>query len=107
MSEEIKLLPCPFCGGTDIRIGHDVVYGRYYAVCPACMAKGPRKMGWEERAANAWNAAPRSLVQDKEPPNIPGKCWTRNIQNPNEDNMVKLSPSRIDIEPKAEEPCQK
>ena len=46
MSSEIELKPCPYCGGTEMRIfdrlpydGHkDLVY---YVVCLDCRMKGP------------------------------------------------------------------
>lgn len=34
MTEEIKIKPCPFCGGKAVMIGEDD--GMYQVVCPNC-----------------------------------------------------------------------
>ena len=56
MSEELKLLPCPFCGGTNLR----VCTGEYVH-CPDCGTDGPFFIcmkGDEDHTAEAiaaWN----------------------------------------------------
>lgn len=90
----MKLLPCPFCGETDIRIGYDGIYDRYYAACPNCMARGPEKIGWAERAVQAWNALPRALVWTNEPPSEPGFWWWELLGNKGVD-LIKDPAKRV------------
>jgi Lar family restriction alleviation protein len=40
--EVSELLPCPFCGGTNIFIGKDYDSEIAYAFCTNCGARGPR-----------------------------------------------------------------
>lgn len=53
------LLPCPFCGGTDIELSHyptyDVAHPDVYEIlCPDCGGRGGE--GWTEaEAIAAWN----------------------------------------------------
>ena len=50
MSEQI--LPCPFCGGTDIKSGGDDKVVAFW--CETCEATGPNHYGkyeWNNRAA--------------------------------------------------------
>jgi len=49
------LLPCPFCGSTEVSVSH-TIQGSCWAVCemPACSAIGPTKPTPAE-AASAWN----------------------------------------------------
>jgi Lar family restriction alleviation protein len=54
------LLPCPFCGGTELSIRTDLQSSIAYVVCSNCDAQGPpasfAEMLWEEEdAAAAWN----------------------------------------------------
>lgn len=58
---EIELKPCPYCGGTDLRIGFNAVGERHYVVCSHCLMRGPEKLGDEDRAAKYWNALPRKV----------------------------------------------
>lgn len=49
------LLPCPFCGGTEVAVSH-TIQGSCWVVCEtaACSAIGPTKPTLAE-AASAWN----------------------------------------------------
>ena len=49
------LLPCPFCGGTEVSVSH-TIQGSCWVVCEtaACGAVGPTKLTPAE-AASAWN----------------------------------------------------
>lgn len=58
---EIELKPCPYCGGSDLRIGFNAVEERHYVVCSHCLMRGPEKLGDEDRAAKYWNALPRKV----------------------------------------------
>ena len=54
------LLPCPFCGGTDLSIRTDLQSSFAHVVCGDCDAQGPpasfAEMLWEkEDAAAYWN----------------------------------------------------
>lgn len=79
MSEEIKLLPCPHCGGTDLQIDWNGVYERHFVRCYNydCHMQGPEVYG-RSNAAKAWNALPRALVWTNEAPKVPGRYygWT-------------------------------
>lgn len=61
MSKGIELNSCPYCGGTELRIGYNAIAERYYVVCYCCMMRGPEKLVDEERAAKAWNELPRKV----------------------------------------------
>lgn len=51
------LLPCPFCGGTDLLI-RDVLSWTYIS-CEACATCGPAQAsGSNDEAIAAWNARP-------------------------------------------------
>lgn len=55
-----NLLPCPFCGGTELSIRTDLQSSIAYVVCSNCDAQGPlasfAEMLWEkEEAAAGWN----------------------------------------------------
>jgi Lar family restriction alleviation protein len=55
-----NLLPCPFCGGTELSIRTDLQSSIAYVVCSNCDAQGPpasfTEMLWEKEAAAAgWN----------------------------------------------------
>lgn len=49
--EHTHVLPCPFCGGTDLRVR--LVYIGRYIVCTTCNAFGPDVMG--DDAVKGWN----------------------------------------------------
>ena len=55
--DEIKLKPCPFCGGKGVEILEDenkYLYYRYMAQCQKCGANA--KLGrTKEEARKAWN----------------------------------------------------
>lgn len=75
---EMKLLPCPHCGGTDLQIDWNGVYERHFVRCYNydCHMQGPEVYG-RSNAAKAWNAIPRALVWTKEAPKVPGWYWCR------------------------------
>jgi Lar family restriction alleviation protein len=54
-----KLLPCPFCGGTEFFVIGDefaAILGGYHVSCrtPSCLAQG-RHSGDRDKAIGAWN----------------------------------------------------
>lgn len=52
MNNDIKLKPCPFCGGMNLYYGKE----RFYSVeCLDCGGKVVGAYGTEEEAAEAWN----------------------------------------------------
>ena len=64
MSEEIILLPCPFCGSTDLDPSMALSStGEVNSGCYRCGAIGPQK-GNEIDAAKAWNT--RADAEGKE-----------------------------------------
>lgn len=73
------LLPCPFCGGTEVAVSH-TIQGSCWAVCEtaACGAIGPTKLTPAE-AASAWNTrvlgmrgdADEALLEDAPAPGPP------------------------------------
>lgn len=56
MADAMKLLPCPFCGGANVRVKEQPRHGTY-AICDDCAAAGPYKKvtGSNDEAAAAWN----------------------------------------------------
>lgn len=57
--DEVKLLPCPFCGGEAIychvkRLS-DPYYHAFKAQCSKCGAENRFKCDTKEEAADAWN----------------------------------------------------
>lgn len=52
-----ELLPCPFCGGTDIAFEDAVYNGIGHTRCANCFASGPEEMNPDghAKAAKAWN----------------------------------------------------
>lgn len=71
--QELKPLPCPACGSTDV-----YVRGRCNAqvTCRNCGMEGPEFCGPNEIVA-AWNALPRALPWTDEPPTVAGWYWVR------------------------------
>lgn len=61
---EIELMPCPHCGGREIRVFDKYYSGAiaraYYVICFDCRMKGPELSG-NEAAAEAWNNLPRKV----------------------------------------------
>ena len=61
---EIELKPCPYCGGTEMRVFDKYYSGAiaraYYVICFDCWMKGPELSG-SEAAAEAWNNLPRKV----------------------------------------------
>ena len=60
MTDELKLKPCPFCGGkakiTCVRRGNYRREGdNYQGLCNKCKARGPLVQDSSEKAAAAWN----------------------------------------------------
>lgn len=56
-SDEIKLLPCPFCGG-EAQIVRAVHFGNiknFFATCLVCGVETPRTSRTMAHAAEAWN----------------------------------------------------
>ena len=51
---EIKLKPCPFCGGEAEVIAHNK-FQFYKVVCKHCKAQGYQFFPNEEQATEAWN----------------------------------------------------
>lgn len=56
---QIKLSPCPFCGGLDLHVETDSEPSSFQVYCdnPGCEAEGPHG-STEESAAAAWNRRP-------------------------------------------------
>lgn len=64
MSEETKLKPCPFCGGTNLYYAA----GRFYAVeCADCGGKVVGTFKTTEEAADAWNTRSQADAPDHAP----------------------------------------
>lgn len=55
----VPLLPCPFCGGTDLHIEGDNASDVWGVECNGCDASGPRVAPSPDAAAEAWNRALR------------------------------------------------
>lgn len=82
MSEEIKLLPCPACGGK-AEIHGKARYESFYIECCDCGTRGPTAhsdFGNEEKVKNIvaynWNIMPREQHWSKKKP-ITGWYWLR------------------------------
>jgi len=60
MSEELNLLPCPFCGGTDIEPVNDP-HQRPFCVCLDCYAQTIEDT--KEEAIAAWNRRPAPALE--------------------------------------------
>lgn len=54
MSKDVKLKPCPFCGGNNSEINKSVVRQTKYVACWQCEARGP-ECTTHLSAAIAWN----------------------------------------------------
>lgn len=53
MAEELKLLACPFCGGT--KIGKNSDDGLFWETCQTCFADGPPTGKRSDEDAPTWN----------------------------------------------------
>lgn len=70
MTDETKLLPCPFCFGekcvsTEIAYGDDCRCRWLFACCNSCEARGPAAKT-EEEAIAAWNRRASGWINCKE-----------------------------------------
>lgn len=76
MTDELKPLECPFCGGKAFLIEDEPTKGFYVVECADCAAHGP--MSSREHAVKAWNR--RAAVTDHDfaiavhDGNLWGKC---------------------------------
>lgn len=57
---KIELLPCPFCGSTNVRLydyagDESVSRGESYVFCLNCKAKGPNVEGYYHGGIGPWN----------------------------------------------------
>ena len=50
--EKVELKPCPFCGGTEIKVDND--QGIYFVYCDQCECE-TSKYVTEDKAIQAWN----------------------------------------------------
>lgn len=50
-----KLLPCPFCGSTNVNLLIKEGPLFKWVACMDCNAQGPIEFGNEEKAISAWN----------------------------------------------------
>ena len=71
-----ELRPCPACGSESYLHTEDV----FFVDCWKCRFSGPDS-GTEEDAVESWNALPRSLRWEKEPPTEPGLYWYKENEN--------------------------
>lgn len=57
----VALLPCPFCGSSNVIMDRFAAAGGWGASCeePTCQAIGPSENDTEEAAIAAWNGAKR------------------------------------------------
>lgn len=55
-----KILPCPFCGSTELWSMDSRDAGEDYICCKTCRASGPETYD-ENEAISRWNAAPRHI----------------------------------------------
>jgi hypothetical protein len=59
------LLPCPFCGGSNIKTKHDD--GRHWGECQGCFSTGPANSRYAEDGDPDWNTRTpnlRALLSD-------------------------------------------
>lgn len=72
--DDLKLLPCPFCGGKDIRfMGYPGMYQNSHYECKDCHTIGPAVFVDDEKAAiAAWNrrAVPQANAEQDAPLSI-------------------------------------
>ena len=66
MTDEPKLLPCPFCGGEAELCGDKM--REYFVRCKTCEASAMRDMELISSAIVYWNARVGQLEWTKEPP---------------------------------------
>lgn len=74
-----ELLPCPYCGGVDLKDPTDEWLSdadSHWVNCYDCGCCGPSAERSED-ANSKWNALPRALRWMKEPPTTPGWYWVR------------------------------
>jgi len=61
-----ELLPCPFCGGSDVyHVDHPSFYVLWYVKCGSCGVEGPWNddaLG-KEKAESAWNTRAQSAKE--------------------------------------------
>ena len=70
--EELKLLPCPFCGGADAFV-EQADYSSSYVVCNDCAARGPTELQesdeedepGKDAAIRAWQKRPLSCGEER------------------------------------------
>jgi len=71
MEEELKILPCPFCGNNEIQWWNKP-YEFYH--CNRCGMDGPTATD-KILAADRWNGLPRRLRWTREKPTVPEFYW--------------------------------
>lgn len=81
---ELKPLPCPHCGSTDVGVWN-------FVVCKDCEMRGPRDSD-ESAAIAAWNALPRALRWTTEPPKVAGLFLAESTLD---DGSKKITPIEV------------
>ena len=73
--KELKPLPCPHCGITDVEIafGDDEMYS---VDCGDCAMRGPAERN-PDSAKREWNFLPRALRWTTDQPKVAGWYWWR------------------------------
>lgn len=84
-----ELLPCPFCGGVDLRVAHfgytDPNGMIYFVLCKACGSHGPTHAHHEDRAVAGWNIR---AALSAAPAQAPEQC-AKNAQSPAPDMFAE------------------
>lgn len=72
-----KLLPCPFCGGTDVNLRQHLATNMSWVSCGECGLEAPSETGWtDDHAIEYWNTrAPSSQPRAVGPNTAPDTLW--------------------------------
>lgn len=60
MTDLPSILPCPFCGSSDIRLISGFANASRYVKCEACSSRGPTESR-EHQAISIWNIVSQGL----------------------------------------------
>ena len=89
MADDVTLLPCPMCGGTDIRIARLSASPDQSVWCHSCQLR--TKWSYRDDAIAAWNTrVPDQRVAELEAELAKSRAWRATLADTGDELLVEL-----------------